>query len=100
VSNAYKYTPSGGTITVSAWVRDEEVQVDVADTGMGISPQEQKKLFSPFFRAKKAEVMREEGTGLGLTIVKAIVEMHGGRIWVESEVGKGSTFSFTLPVAA
>jgi len=99
VSNAYKYTPEGGQIAIAAQWLDDTVQVDVADTGIGIAPQDQARLFTRFFRADHPEVRRVTGTGLGLSIVKSIVEMHGGRIWVESQLGEGSTFSFTLPLA-
>jgi signal transduction histidine kinase len=100
VTNAYKYTPDGGRIAITAqWVNDS-VQVDVADTGIGIAPQDQEKLFTRFFRADHPGVRRVAGTGLGLSITKSIVEMHGGHIWVESQLGEGSTFSFTLPLAS
>jgi len=99
LSNAYKFTPEGGKISVCAKATDGRVQVDVTDTGIGISDQDQKKLFTKFFRADSTITREVGGTGLGLNIAKSIVEMHGGKIWVESEVGKGSTFSFTLPAA-
>ena len=99
VTNAYKYTPEGGRIAISARWLDDTMQIDVADTGIGIAPQDQERLFTRFFRADHPEVRRVAGTGLGLSIAKSIVEMHGGRIWVESQLGAGSTFSFTLPVA-
>ncbi|MFB0536601.1 MAG: GAF domain-containing protein [Anaerolineae bacterium] len=99
VTNAYKYTPEGGRIAITAQWADDNVQVDVADTGIGIAPQDQEKLFTRFFRADHPEVRRMAGTGLGLSIAKSIVEMHGGHIWVESQLGEGSTFSFTLPLA-
>jgi len=100
LSNAYKFTPEGGKISVSAEVTNGQVQVDVADTGTGISAQDQKKLFTKFFRVDSSTTREIGGTGLGLTIAKSIVEMHGGKIWVESKPGKGSTFSFTLPAVA
>jgi signal transduction histidine kinase/transcriptional regulator with GAF, ATPase, and Fis domain len=99
VTNAYKYTPEEGRIAIKAQWVDDSVQVDVEDTGIGIAPQDQEKLFSRFFRADHPEVRRVAGTGLGLSITKSIVEMHGGHIWVESQLGQGSTFSFTLPLA-
>jgi len=99
LSNAYQYTEAGGHITVSLHRRDGMVQVDVTDTGIGIAPEDQERIFERFFRADHELVRRQSGTGLGLPIVKSIVEMHGGRIWVKSELGKGSTFSFTLPIA-
>lgn len=99
VTNAYKYTPERGRIAITAQWVDDVVQVDVADTGIGIAPQDQARLFTRFFRADHPGVRRVAGTGLGLSIAKSIVEMHGGRIWVESQLGEGSTFSFTLPLA-
>jgi PAS domain S-box-containing protein len=96
VSNAYQYTQPGGSVTVSAHVVGEFVQIDVADTGIGISADGQSKVFERFFRADDPNVNEFPGTGLGLAIVKSLVEMHEGRIWLESEVGKGTTFSFTL----
>jgi GAF domain-containing protein/signal transduction histidine kinase len=99
VTNAYKYTLEGGEITITAQWVDDSVQMDVSDTGIGIAPQDLEKLFTRFFRADHPEVRRVAGTGLGLSITKSIVEMHGGHIWVESQLGEGSTFSFTLPLA-
>ncbi len=99
VDNARQYTPSGGQITVSAQLKDGLLQVSVADTGIGIAPEEQEKIFDRFYRADHPLVQEVAGTGLGLPIAKAFVEMHGGEIWVESEPGQGSTFSFTLPLA-
>lgn len=98
VSNAYKYTPAGGTITVSAERRGEWVSIGVKDTGIGLSPEEQEQLFTKFFRAKNRVTQEVGGTGLGLPITKTLVEMHGGQMTVTSATGKGSTFSFTLPV--
>jgi PAS domain S-box-containing protein len=100
VTNAYKYTPEGGQIAITTQRVDDSVQVNVADTGIGVAPQDQEKLFTRFFRADHPGVRRVAGTGLGLSITKSIVQMHGGRIWVESQLGKGSTFSFTLPLAS
>ena len=97
VANACNYTPTGGEITVSARVDGDMVQISVHDTGIGISPEDQGKIFDNFFRADDPLVQSVPGTGLGLCIVQSLAEMHGGRIWVESEVGKGSTFTFTLP---
>jgi len=97
VSNAIKYTPDGGQVLVSAQAQKNMVRVDVADSGIGISPADQQRLFEKFFRADHPAVRQVPGTGLGLSIVKNIVEMHGGRLWVDSELGAGSTFSFTLP---
>ncbi|MBC7249979.1 MAG: GAF domain-containing protein, partial [Anaerolineae bacterium] len=99
VANACLYTPSGGHVAVEVRPTDGFVQVDVSDTGIGIAPEDQEKIFERFYRGDHPLVRETDGTGLGLPIVKSLVELHGGRIWVTSEVGKGSTFSFTLPVA-
>jgi signal transduction histidine kinase/DNA-binding response OmpR family regulator len=99
VSNAIKYTDRG-VITVSAHSQDSEVMVSIGDTGIGIQPQDLSKVFEPFRQVGKAVERRAAGTGLGLAISRRFVEMHGGRIWVESEPGQGSTFSFTLPAMA
>jgi signal transduction histidine kinase/CheY-like chemotaxis protein len=99
LSNALKYTRTGGA-TVRVCQTGSALQIDVADTGVGISVEDQEKLFTRFFRAEDAAVRQQPGTGLGLNITKALVEMHGGEIWVESEPGVGSTFSFTLPLPA
>ncbi len=97
--NASKFTPEGGTITLRASLQDIGVVVEVADTGMGIPEQEQKDLFKPYHsRADDHENL--SGLGLGLALCKYLVELHGGKIWVNSEVGKGSTFSFSVPLAA
>jgi PAS domain S-box-containing protein len=96
VSNAHQYTPPGGAVTVSAHEAGEFVQIDVADTGVGIAPENQSKVFERFFRVDDPDVNEFPGTGLGLAIVKSLVEMHEGRIWLQSEVGRGTTFSFTL----
>ena len=97
VGNAMKFTPSGGTISFRADAPDGEVLFTVADTGPGIPKEHLGDIFNPYWQAKRAERM---GAGLGLPIAKGIVESHGGRIWVESEPGKGTKFYFTLPVAA
>jgi signal transduction histidine kinase len=108
VSNAYKYTPEGGRIAVRAqrWSDGREgegedgfVLCSVADTGIGISADDQERLFTKYFRADDPAVRSVPGTGLGLVITKSLVELHGGEIWIESELGKGSTFSFTVPAA-
>ncbi|MGB9723630.1 MAG: ATP-binding protein, partial [Chloroflexia bacterium] len=100
VGNAIKYTPPGGRVWIRAEVRDEEVQVSVSDTGIGISPADLPHIFEKFFRVRDPRAGDEEGSGLGLAIVKSIVTEHGGRVWVESTVGRGSTFYFTLPIWA
>jgi two-component system, OmpR family, phosphate regulon sensor histidine kinase PhoR len=97
VHNAIKFTPVGGSITLAARAEGEAVTVEVRDTGVGIAPEEQERLFERFYKSDKAR--RTEGTGLGLAITKHIVQSHGGEIAVESAVGEGATFRFTLPVA-
>jgi signal transduction histidine kinase len=94
LDNAVKFTPGGGRIDVRTRRSDGEVLVEVADTGPGVSVEVQSHLFEPFWQARQAD---HRGVGLGLPIAKGIVEAHGGRIWVESEPGKGSRFSFALP---
>ena len=96
VGNAMKFTPTGGTITLRAEARDGDVVLTVADTGPGIPKEHLGDIFNPYWQAKRAERM---GAGLGLPIARGIVEAHGGRIWVESEPGKGTKFYFTLPIA-
>jgi len=99
LSNACKYTPQGGYISVRADVQDDFVECTVTDTGVGISPQDQQSLFTKFFRSEDPAVRETPGTGLGLCIVKSLVELQGGEIEVESELGKGVTVRFTMPVA-
>jgi signal transduction histidine kinase len=98
VANAYHYTPAGAVI-VNARHVDSLVEVSVSDTGIGISTRDQKRLFARFFRGEHEVVHSTKGTGLGLAISWAIVEGHGGEMSVESELGRGSTFRFTVPVA-
>jgi len=98
LTNAVKYTPAGGQIEVMISLKGDEVLSRVSDTGYGIPPDDQKKIFERFYRAGNAVKMVPDGTGLGLYLAKTIVESSGGRIWFESEVGKGSTFWFTLPL--
>jgi signal transduction histidine kinase len=98
LSNALKYSTPGTPVVVSARPGDGEVVTSVADEGPGIDPADLPHLFDRYFRAGKVRAPHE-GLGLGLYITKGLVEAHGGRIWVESEVGQGSTFSFTLPLA-
>ena len=100
VNNAVKYSPDGGTVTLSSRAEGEFALVSVTDTGVGIPPDEIGHVFERFRRVRSGAAQSIPGTGLGLTIVKQIVEMHGGKIWVESAVGHGSAFHFTLPLAA
>ena len=92
-----KFTPEGGRIGIKARQADGAVEISVSDTGIGIAPEDQPKIFEEFRQVGADYAHKVEGTGLGLTLAKKFVELHGGRIWVESEVGKGSTFSFSLP---
>ena len=96
LSNAVKFTPAGGAVGVTAARADGEIRISIADTGPGIAPEDQARIFEEFQQGEAA-VAQREGTGLGLALSKRFVELHGGRIWVDSEIGKGSTFVFTLP---
>jgi len=98
LSNAVKFTPEGGRIGINARQADGCVEISVTDTGIGIAPEDQPKIFEEFRQVGSDNAKKIEGTGLGLTLAKKFVELHGGKIWVESEVGKGSTFVFTLPI--
>ena len=97
LSNALKFTPEGGEIHVRAELRDGMAQISVTDSGVGIAPEDQEAVFEEFRQVGKAE-KKAEGTGLGLAISRKFIELHGGRIWVKSQVGTGSTFAFTLPL--
>ena len=98
LSNAVKFTPAGGAIDVSATRANGEVRVSVADTGPGIALEDRERIFEEFQQTETGGV-QHEGTGLGLALSKRFVELHGGRIWLESEVGRGSTFTFALPMS-
>jgi two-component system phosphate regulon sensor histidine kinase PhoR len=100
ISNAIRYTPEGGSVSVSLAVRDGMVEGVVEDTGIGIAAEDLPRIFDEFYRTRTAKEMVSGGTGLGLPIVKRIVETYGGNISVESEVGKGSRFTFRLPLHA
>ncbi len=111
VSNAHKYTPPEGTITISAQVIEAVydnknrslgpfLQISVSDTGIGMSEEDLIKLFTPYFRSENPQAREQPGTGLGLTITHGIVQRHGGKIWVESILNQGTTFFFTVPLAA
>ena len=99
LSNAVKFTPPGGTVDVTAAQLDGEVRVSVRDTGPGIAPEDRDRIFEEFQQAAAGKEQRE-GTGLGLALSKRLVELHDGRIWVESELGHGSTFTFTFAAKA
>jgi signal transduction histidine kinase len=97
LSNAVKFTPENGCITVSARAIDRTVEVSVADTGIGIAPEDCEAVFEEFRQVGDNSERKAEGTGLGLALTKKLIELHGGRIWLKSTIGQGSTFSFTLP---
>lgn len=100
IENAYNFSPENSTVMIKVAQHGEELQVDIIDQGIGIFPDDQERIFERFFRGENQLVMETAGTGLGLPIVKELVEMHQGRIWVASTgvPGKGSIFSFTLPI--
>jgi len=98
LENAVKYSPDGGYIRVTAKTDTDNLVIGVSDQGIGISPEDQARLFAPFQRLGNSRVEGVKGVGLGLLVCRRLVEAHGGRIWVESELGKGSTFFFTLPL--
>lgn len=98
VENAIKYTPSGGKVSIRLEERSESLVLKVVDTGIGIAPLDLPRLFEKFYRSGRRESYQQRGSGLGLAIVKSIVERHHGRVWVESQLGKGSTFSVELPL--
>ena len=97
LSNAIKFTPEGGRIEVRAAPVDASVEVSVTETGVGIAPEDQEAVFEEFRQVGTAD-KKVEGTGLGLTLCRKFVELHGGRIWVKSQEGMGSTFTFTIRV--
>ncbi len=99
LDNAIKYSPNGGAITVDAHARDGAMIISVTDRGIGIPERERERIFEKFYRVERGDARETYGHGLGLYISKKLVEAHGGRIWVESKLGEGSTFSFTLPLA-
>ncbi len=96
LSNALKFTPEGGRVEVAAAVNGKIVEISVADTGVGIAPEDQDAVFEEFRQVGTA-AKKVEGTGLGLALSRKFVELHGGRMWVQSQVGQGSTFTFSLP---
>jgi signal transduction histidine kinase/CheY-like chemotaxis protein len=100
LSNAIKFTPAGGTVKIDTALEESFVRISIVDSGMGISPEDQAAVFDEFRQVGKPLKRSREGTGLGLAITKRLVEGHGGRIWLESQPGKGSRFSFTLPARA
>jgi two-component system phosphate regulon sensor histidine kinase PhoR len=97
--NAVKFSPNGGEIVVGVSEMDSGVVVSVRDPGIGVPRADMARIFERFYKVDRARVRGRGGTGLGLSIARHVVEMHGGRIWVESEEGEGSTFSFAIPVS-
>jgi signal transduction histidine kinase len=97
LSNAVKFTPEGGRVGLTATAAEGVITIAVSDTGIGIAPEDQAAIFEEFRQVGRDDARKQEGTGLGLTLAKKFVELHGGRIWVQSHVGQGSTFTFTLP---
>ena len=100
LSNAIKFTPEGGSVRLRAAATDDGAEFSVTDSGIGIRPEDRERIFQEFEQVEMSAERHYEGTGLGLTLAKMLVELHGGRIWLESEVGKGSTFAFVLPLRA
>ena len=98
LSNAIKFTPEWGRIQVAVETRENEAWVSVRDTGIGLSPRERERIFDRFYQVEPSLTRRFEGMGLGLSIAKGMVELHNGRIWVESVEGMGSSFTFALPL--
>lgn len=99
ISNAIKYTQEGGAIVVHATREGDLIQIKVEDNGLGMTPEDQHKLFSKFFRSADEKIREAPGTGLGLSITKNLIELQGGKIWFESEYRKGTTFHFTVPIS-
>ena len=100
LSNAVKFTPEGGSVSVSARPNGAALELSVADTGVGIAAEDQQLVFEEFRQVGRDYTRKAEGTGLGLALTKRFVELHGGKIQLQSEPGKGSTFTFTIPVHA
>jgi signal transduction histidine kinase/HAMP domain-containing protein len=98
VENALKYTPENGSVTINAGTRDNSLIFSISDTGIGISPDDLPRLFEKFYRGSQREARAQHGTGLGLAIVRSIAERHGGKVWVDSKLGKGSTFHLQIPM--
>ena len=98
LSNAVKFTPDGGRIDVLATREDSNAVIAVHDTGIGIAPEDQAEVFEEFRQVGRDYTKKHEGTGLGLALTKKFVELHGGKIWLESEPGRGSTFTFSIPL--
>jgi signal transduction histidine kinase len=100
LGNALKYTPAEGQVTVSIDVRNGQLVIDVIDTGIGIKPEEAEKIFDKFYRSEDPRVEKITGTGLGLTLAREVVRLHGGDVTLQSELNRGSTFTATFPIPA
>ncbi|HET8671740.1 MAG TPA: ATP-binding protein, partial [Candidatus Saccharimonadales bacterium] len=98
VENAAKYSPADSRIVLQAVAEDGELTISVSDEGQGVAPDERERIFDKFYRGNRLSEYQSGGTGMGLAIARGIIEAHGGRIWVESTPGQGSTFAFTMPV--
>ena len=98
VENAIKYTPPECSVSVLAHATEQDIFFEIKDSGIGISEEDQERLFEKFFRSSAREARSQTGTGLGLAIVRSIAERHGGRVWVESVIGEGSTFHLQVPI--
>jgi len=99
ITNGIKYSPNGGRITITAAVENEYLKIEVSDTGYGMESEDLDKIFTRFYRVKDVNTREIQGTGLGLSLVKSIIESHHGRISVESQPGQGTTFTLLLPIA-
>jgi two-component system phosphate regulon sensor histidine kinase PhoR len=98
VENAIKYTPQGGRVSAQLKIHGDSIVFAVRDTGIGVAPADQERLFEKFYRGGQREAREQKGSGLGLAIVKSIAEKHGGKVWLESQLGKGSTFYLQVPL--
>jgi len=98
LSNAVKFTPDGGRVDMRARAQGDSVEIAVSDTGIGIAPENHDAVFEEFRQVGHDYTDKQEGTGLGLALARRYVELHGGRIWLDSELGKGATFTITLPL--
>jgi signal transduction histidine kinase len=99
LGNAAKYTPEGGQVHFKVQLKQDALQIDVEDTGFGISAEEVPKIFDKFFRSSDPRVQQQSGSGLGLSLVQEVVRLHGGKLSVQSELNKGTRFTVTLPLS-
>jgi signal transduction histidine kinase len=98
LGNAIKYSPPGKNVGITVRTDDEDILIEVVDNGYGIAPQDIERIFEKFYRVPRAESADQQGTGLGLTLVREIMESHGGQVTAQSELGRGSTFTLRLPI--